>query len=339
MAHLSPPLPVFGRFSASPHRYDPALEDCTISGEPSTQAVAENIRYDHRVSREREKEFDTFVKSDPKMWSDLQRPIKDYFWEKVRGNNDPDYVREINGQNIVVGGTENRRELNDEVELGTVLDLSGLLHVYRWAQSAGIEPFASAIGDFERDDNLLPYLDKVCRGTAKEVSAFLACILDALGRKLKADEPFNPTWAVLWDDLAAVLDEQPERWLEVLGIAKPEPGRWLIVLRYTVREVGTLVRPTLLDAGWSAFHFPSPPQVPLGSGGHPMNLGDHGKAVGLPREYVHSQIPYRIAHWLAGSQKIGRTERAVTCRLMRQRRQHYQKLVNLYGSKIRAWIP
>jgi len=334
---LSPHLPVFGRSSASPHRYNPALEDCTMSGEPLKQAVAENIRYDRRVSVEREEELDVYVKGEPKIWTDLQRPIGDYFWEKVRRNGDPDYVRGINRQNIVVGGTENHHGLRDEVELGTVLDLRGLLPVYRWAQSTGIEPFASAIGDFERDENLLLYLDRVCRGTTEEISAFLARLFEALGRKLQEDEPFNPTWAVLWKDLEAVLDKQPERWLEVLGIPKQEPGRWLIVLRYRVRDTGTLVRPTLLDAGWNAYHFPSPPLLPPASGGHPMNL--RGQAGGLLREYVHSQIPHTIAHWEAGRKKIRRTERAVTCRLMEQRARHHQRLVDLYGNEIREWLP
>src|SRR4029077_13543788 len=119
--------------------------DCALSGEPLKQSVAENIRYDHRVSPKREQELAVYVTGSPRVWSDLQRPIKDYFEEKVRRNRDPGYVRGVNENNIVVGGTENRHGFRDAVELGTVLDLSGLLPVYRWAQSTGIEPFASAV--------------------------------------------------------------------------------------------------------------------------------------------------------------------------------------------------
>src|SRR4029077_6056865 len=72
-------LLVFGRSSAKPHRYELALQDCALSGEPLKQSVAENIRYDHRVSPKREQELDVYVTGSPRVWSDLQRPIKDYF--------------------------------------------------------------------------------------------------------------------------------------------------------------------------------------------------------------------------------------------------------------------
>src|SRR4029077_447694 len=162
---------------------------------------------------------------------------------------------------------------------------------------------------FEQNENLNSYLAKVCNGIPEKISAFVEQTLKVIGAKLDKDEPFNPTWAVLWNDLEMSLDNPPEQWLEVLGVPKQESGRWLVALRYTVGEAGTLARPTLLDAGWNAYHFPSPPQAPPRYGGHPMNLGDHVQAKRLPWEYVHSQISFNIAHWVAGGRRIGRTSR------------------------------
>ena len=138
-------------------------------------------------------------------------------------------------------------------------------------------------------------------------------------------EPYQPTWATTWAAFEPHEEDGPERWLQVLGMAKPPP-RWLILLRYTVAEAGTLVRPTILDAKWNAYHFPSPPspQVSPAVGGHPMDLRISPKATSVLPEFIHKQIQHSLAHWMDLGGKIGRTQSPNPTALADQRRAHFE---------------
>jgi hypothetical protein len=154
--------------------------------------------------------------------------------------------------------------------------------------------------------------------------------------------PFQPSWVTTWEDLAPFLDQSPEIWCEGLGVPKQEPSRWLMVLRYTVGEAGTLVRPTFLDAGWAAFHFPSPPQAVLITGGHPMDLrpiDSASPAERLSREFIHSEIQHRIEHWIDAGRRVMRTSRPTSVSLLDRRRHHHGRLVDTYGGVVGEWMP
>jgi len=123
----------------------------------------------------------------------------------------------------------------------------------------------------------------------------------------------------------------------VSGVATPPP-RWLILLRYTVAEAGTLARPTILDADWYAYHFPSPPQTSLAVGGHPMDLRVTPRATHLLPEYIHKKIPHKLEHWTDLGGKIARTNSPDSTGLVDQRMAHFELLVNTYGQDVLKWM-
>src|SRR5689334_23004329 len=99
--------PVFGRPSAS-HPYDAALDDLQRSrARPeiaaAKNAIACNIRHDHRVSEDREERFDNFCRH-PRTARELEQGLCRYFDKHIRTRDYPDFVYfEINGNNIIYG--------------------------------------------------------------------------------------------------------------------------------------------------------------------------------------------------------------------------------------------
>src|SRR5262249_12973339 len=93
--------------------------------------------------------------------------------------------------------------------------------------------------------------------------------------------PHQPTWVAPWKEFLTARGRDPGKpantrsWAEVTGIAKKETGRWLVLLVYPVEKVPVLARPSILDAGWSGRHFPSPPCARRGVGGHPVDIGQN----------------------------------------------------------------
>jgi hypothetical protein len=112
----------------------------------------------------------------------------------------------------------------------------------------------------------------------------------------------------------------------------------VILLSYTVAEAGTLARPTILDADWYAYHFPSPPQAPLAIGGHPTDLRIAPRANYPLPEYIHKQIPHTLAHWTDVGGKIGRTSSPDPTSLADQRRAHLELLAKIYGPDVLGWM-
>jgi hypothetical protein len=343
--------PVFGRRSADPHPYDPVLDECATCGEPLHAAMAQNIRYDHRVSEEREKWFDDFC-GHPRSLRDLWRGVTDYFKEAIQASQDPDYIHEIrNGQNILVGGINNKRGVKGKVKLGRVLDLNGLLQPLQLAAGATedelqdprwgrLAVFRRQVNAFNSAEKLGEFLDGQLgdHRSAEEKEQFVENVLLALNFAA-TKRPFQPSWVTFWADLKPVLkDEEPERWAETLGRKLAADGRWLIALQYTIEEAAMLVRPTQLDADWRGEHFPSPQHLKPKHGGHSMDLGTPNPLAALPREFLHSQLNYALRQWISAGRKLRRTTKATVYDLMERRRQHYRRLAAVYDNVV-DWMP
>ncbi|MGA2742440.1 MAG: hypothetical protein ABSG65_34010 [Bryobacteraceae bacterium] len=176
--------------------------------------------------------------------------------------------------------------------------------------------------------------------------SFLQATLRGLRRyRKKIQRNIRPTWVAEWNSLRPFLDpNRPERWLRAVGVASDDPA-WLAVFRYPVRRRGKqiqLFRPTQLDAGWYAHHFPSPPEA-TGGGGHTMYLLHPGEILpdplGLVSEYLHIEIDLSIASWRAAGSLIGMARRAAGT-LDEQRSHHWLLLQENYGkSQILGWMP
>jgi hypothetical protein len=138
----------------------------------------------------------------------------------------------------------------------------------------------------------------------------------------------------LWAAFKGFESELPERWLQVLGAKQKEAECWIVLLTYPVAMAGTIVRPTQLDAGWNAYHFPSPPQAQVELGGHPMDLFPMENLGSPMSEYIHRQIDHYPDHIM----RIGRTSASLSGSLSHQREAHHRLLERHYGSGIRDWM-
>lgn len=334
--------PLFGRSDANPYRDILEAWWGLTDDELAYAAMARNLAFDHRVSKERAAKFDRHGKR-PRTSDALRGAIDDYFEKCVRTRKLPDYLyRRINRNNIVIGAGERLPAFSKDVKLVRVLDLSGLEPVFLWANQHKNRKkewrrlLSSLLG---RPGGLADHLDHELSGKSSgEIEGLIETILHILNTS-RSVVAYQPTWATVWSDFKHHLRQGPDRWLEVLGMAKAPP-RWLIVLRYTVREAGTLVRPNQLDAGWQEYHFPSPPTAPLEVGGHPMDLRVHPRTKPLIREFIHKQIDHALSHWTDLGGKFGRTTLLNTEGLENQRIAHHVllSLPTNYGPGVVRWM-
>lgn len=335
--------PVFGRSQSDPHPYDAALAQWLADGRIEVRAVARNTMHDHRVSEAREQHFDAFANR-PRTGPHLRQAFLDYFRERVRHLETPDFLDErLNGPNIVSGGRSGQHVVNRDLEVARVLDLSGLGLVFEWARKRRIG--GRTFARYPKNPNdvaVAAWLEAQLSGRshddrAKFVSDTLAA-LDAYG----ATYPFQPTWIVFWAEIQPHLAAGPDRWLELVGVSKASSPRWLIVLKYRLRDGGTVARPTVLDAGgWTAHHFPSPPQTPLGFGGHPMDLSMPALDPPVPfvSEFIHQEVRHTITQWEEAGSWCAPTTGPSPEALEAQRVHHHQRLRQTYGSTVDGWMP
>ncbi len=333
--------PVFGRTPLHSHPYDDALNAWRTSADSTWQSMACNVSNDHRVSEPREAAFDRFV-DHPCTSAGLNRALVDYFEEQVRHRKRPDYVyRAVNKDNILTG-REGLPLIQKGVKLVRVLDLNRLRFVWQWANDPARrkKTWRSTLAKFPSsptDREVMNWLnDELDSGSLAQKERTISTLLEIMNL-YGSEEPFQPTWATTWAAFEPHKDEGPERWMQVLGVAAPPP-RWVILLGYSVAEAGTLVRPTILDAGWYAYHFPSPPQASPTASGHPVDLRIDPRASRPLPEYIHKQIPHTFAHWSDLGGMIGRTSSLDPTSLGDQRLAHFDLLVKTYGPDVFKWM-
>jgi hypothetical protein len=170
-------------------------------------------------------------------------------------------------------------------------------------------------------------------GGAQAEEMVLAIIeaINAYTRKL----PHQPSWAARWKTMSGYLQDRAEGWCSCVGVPVFDRD-WVIVLKYTVGETGTLLRPTQIDAGTRAWHFPSPPERMVHEGGLAMHLGSD--CPDLVPEFIHQAIPHIGPHWKDAGRLCRQVAVAHEDVLEKYRTLHYDRLVRAYGSGIRAWM-
>jgi hypothetical protein len=292
---------------------------------------------------------------------DLADAVTKYFKDYIRYQQTPDFSsRELNGKNILKFPGQSRRKgmPHDSDLLVNVFDLNGLMPVYLKAASqigtGNYSDWYSTFADIEStaarlDEWLDKKLDFDPDASAKPLVAtdaqkeFVKTVLKALnidrtgwpGEQAKPN-PYQPTWAAKWDEFLVGTGwtpyglGDPRSWVEVTGVAKKTTGRWLILLVYPVQKVPILARPTILDAGWSDRHFPSPPCAPLDVGGHPIDLGKNYLAGGPISEFIHPQIDIDLTYWENSGYALGRTAGVVGRDVQGEREAHQMRLRNQY---------
>lgn len=361
---------VFSRLSSSVHPFELVLERWLSRTPPAPHsAMACNLICDHRVTQEREEQllsyFDLGKGKSPE--EHLENALTEYLDREIRHRKRPAFLREdLNRPNVPpdvakhfgpppAGGARSPggpSPFHPDVRLARVIDMNGLVSVYNAAKWRREELFR----DFPYKPPLRKGLDRSSRDTAysREVlrwldghllgktlsqqKVFVAAVLDAIEAK-RENQPYQPSWVTFWRSFEPYVAGGPERWASVLGMPNSRKcDRWLIVLKYPLRAAKKIVRPTILDAGWAPYHFPSPPQAALGDGGHPVDLRLSPPPDSLIPEFIHDQIPHVFEHWRAARFLLGRTHRPRCGWLARRRSNHHSLLAREYGDEIQNWM-
>jgi hypothetical protein len=230
-----------------------------------------------------------------------------------------------------------------DAEVATLLDLTRLGRVYAEAKSEFKYPeFAGYLVDDPKNYTQINEFLGASLEHPGDRAAMMEAILRARERyRAKTDKWLHPTWVAEWKSLAPHLQATaPDGWLRAVGVPIEEP-HWIAAFRYRVADSKRpvqLFRPTQLDVGWYAHHFPSPPAASLEQGGHAMYLlpdsghRPHSAAHPLVLEYVHQQIDFTIQDWefagsLLGLATLNRDD------LGKDRQKHWERLQSVYSPK------
>jgi hypothetical protein len=331
-------LKIFGRPFTS-HLLQSALVDWESSSEIDRLAMVCNIRFDHRVSRAREHAFLSRHFNRAPTGDELREALDKHHKEIIGPAKLPEFVfANINKNNLVAGHHEAKNLINKDVKLANIMDLNGLFRVFHWSKSKRGKRHTDI--DYlavRRQSNFDKWLDEQLDGRPDRYKEdFVELCLDVVNFYHEKCGPYQPTWVTTWDAFEEYKNFGADCWVQVLGVAKWKP-RWQIILKYTVAEAGTLVRPTQIDGGYYAYHFPSPPQTPLSQGGHPMSMWAPVPSAKLLPEYIHKQINYTVAHW--GAEKLIDRTSLGPGDLLSFRYNHYDLCRKIYGTSIRKWMP
>jgi len=296
--------------------------------------VAENLRLDNRIGQTRKRFFDSWAGS-PRTGRALRDALVDYQRQRVAGTREPDFLDpSLNGHNFAAGAGSVSAPLPAERQLCTVMSLNAKLRVLARARlTSGIFPdLTPEIVSAPSDDALSKWVDRQIRYANSEnrLDELIVLILGSLNQNRK-NRPHHPIWATSWSRMKPLLSLGPERWTEAVGVARATAGQYLMVLKYSVPEAGTLVRPTQLDAGYNAAHYPSPLVVPCSAGGLALDLCRQSVSSFAP-EWIHQEIDWQLEHWTSAKRLLVKTERNVPADLPRTRPRHRRLLSTIYGS-------
>ena len=167
---------------------------------------------------------------------------------------------------------------------------------------------------------------------------------EALNRLLTAAHGLNqhrPTWAARWTHFKLHVDRQPRAWNAAVGVSRSRTSLQL-VFRYPAKSL-TLIRPTQLDVGYHAYHFPSPPHLDVSLGGIAMSLSrlNPSRKWPLVSEYIHAPVCFTSEDWRRGGSWLGESP-AESLNPQEYRDRHCERLANLPAaradSRILEWI-
>jgi hypothetical protein len=317
---------IFGRDSTA---YDENLKGLEISGGEDC-AIAFNLRNDERVSEKRAQEF--FSLGDGRQ---LHPALKKYFETRVRDTPHPDFAnKDISADNYYPANPLGFHRPLGDCPLVRLICVNGLYApVFRVAREHRLRPFNDLPEQTEFEST---WLNQQFADPAT-ASSFLKACLAAMKLWRQEKNVYNPAWVTRWDRFERILPGGPKRWLEALGVRLDVP-MWVFLLRYPAQRAGALIRPTILDSGKKACHFPTPIEnVPPERGGHPVDLGPL-QGGGLLPEYLHEDISYEPEDLLIeGEFRYGRSDSSESA-LGTLRRRHYERLRTEYtDAPLKHW--
>ena len=315
-----------------------------------------NLLHDPRIGPERKRELDkilprfagrvaSLIPEAHEIPYRVQRVVRVYYRERVAVLSNPDYINPVlNGNNFVpLAKPGSTKGIHPETRLVHVIDLAKFARAFKSANLPG------APGTGATQQQIIDWLRRhvpafpettVPGRSSGEVKGFVDKALQAIHQH----DPLNrrkPTWVALWEQFKAHVSSGPNVWLQVLGLADTYSGapRYPLVLVYPAHKVGTLLRPTQLDAEFNAMHFPSPPVAPVTAGGFTMDRAAIPGSREPLSEYLHEPRLHSAVDWNLGGQLTGPTNVATnSVSLIDARRRHYQRLRSKYPAIPDLWM-
>ena len=331
----------------------PAEEDLVKGLDDDDRVVMLNLRHDWRIGIARLAALGSIqvppaagggnVPVAHKAVYRTRRRVRTNYDQRVAVQTDPDYLsRLLNGHNFVPLAKPGVVGFHPDTLLVHVLDLTQYFHVFLAAGlgSPGAKPTeAQRIDWLKRRVPAFPGT-AVAGQTQNDADIFVGKALDAISNWASSTVP-SPVWVALWNEFRTVLPQGPNAWLQVLGMSDQwlSGPRYPLVLAYKARSVGTLVRPTQLEASWNALHFPSPDARPVSGGGLTMDRSAAPCQQQPLCEYLHAPKRWTLGDWIRANRAAGPTVPGVgALSLQAARQRHLERIKSMSGTPAAGWM-
>ena len=331
--------------------------DITNCLESEHRLVLLNLLHDDRISHARKAQVDTLLAStgpgltvppvEPAAAAQLRRVIHKYKRQRITIPGVPDYISPVlNGNNFVpFAKPSGKKGIHPDTLLVHVIDLS------KYVKAKGYSSLPGCPGTGAHQVEIIAWLGSyvpafpdtdVSGRSETEVDEFVERTLEAIHDYESAPRS-EPVWVALWDQFRQYVHHGLSMWMKMLGMrdSVSRHPRYPLVLVYRADSVGTLVRPTQLEAGFDAFHFPSPPSAPPTAGGYTMDWSAMPGYREPLREFLHQRKPDRdnAADWILGGRLSGpTTPGGAPLKLNETRRRHYGRLKSIHGPLPGGWM-
>jgi hypothetical protein len=263
------PFLIFDR-PRSTDPWQPPLEELRLSADPARRALGANWRMDHRVSVDREAGDIAAVvpfrtAATESAWLQGLRLYAKEEIEQPPRHGGPGKcsacLRSTNESNDV---STRVAAFDQLVHVGC---LQGVLERIRPAamdslnmQLRGLDP-ALRIRDRPRAGSLEHWrreADRLATALAGRGESEVKGVVGLIGDAMGDSEPL--WWASFAEEVGSFIDADDAAGLcAALGLGHRGDGDWLLIWRYPVGDAGPLFRPTVAEAYFTPFHFPSHP--------------------------------------------------------------------------------
>jgi len=309
------------------------IADMASSADEADRAIAENLIWDHRVTKERAEKFFDFLETECTNWSASSQEFRNglFAYRKRLVAANPAAFEELpSSTSNLIPGTHDLVHVCDVTAKLMLMTTSGRTSPDFKAANLRLGRGGAAFLEVKNVDDLLATVVSDARRAQRFVEAFLAMVV-----AYQKISPWNPTWVAVWDQYEPTkVTASPNNWLEVVGKQAPLEPHWLLLLRYPSSGVRTLYRPTQLEAGNFSLHFPSPPCALLEVGGIAMQVGPAAPSIWqVLSEFIHTEIPFERAYWEATGIMLAQTTVHPYESLSTYRRRHLQVLRDSFGDK------
>jgi hypothetical protein len=321
-----------------------AVKELAQSEDEKLRAVGLNLLYDHRISSERARRFISFLGPLLSLVTPqtLVQALADYRREWVAQLPEETFDHDQENRENCVYDDGLTVRLPSDYELAHVCNVTqSLLRIADPAVKRQVPRLGLPGGTFASPRDVDVFVRQRVSDplAANEFVENFLLLLDINRRR----RPWHPIWVTNWDSFVRNIDNgRPESWPETVGLPIQSEPTWLLVLRYSVGEAKRRIyRPTQLEAGAFAWHFPSPISgIPPLRGGHPMNLTSPTASGSVVSEFVHAQIRFEPEYYIRAGPLFRRSGVETRGNLMAHRRLHHLALCEEYGStQVTNWMP